>query len=174
MDEEGATPLSDEQITAFIADPATITTHEIALEVVACLDIEIADIQAQIDAAQIRYASVEMPKDTENWIRRAAYAAAMRRNERHRVMQRDKEIRGTKGVAQTPPEDKRLKREANLLKQQRLLEETQARRLKQQNERDRLQIEREKVAQKRRELEAENLRGRIRELEQQLSSLQPV
>src|SRR5690348_5565519 len=50
----------------------------------------------------------------------------MRRNERHRVMQRDKEIRGTKGHAGTPKDPN--KAEANRLKQARLMVEAETRR----------------------------------------------
>lgn len=117
--------LSEDAITALIADPALISSHEIALEVLDCLDCEIADIQTQIDAAQIESNAKPLSADRQAWLRRASYAAAMRRNERHRVMQRDKEIRGTKNAAQMKP---RVDPEAQKLKQARLLAEQETRR----------------------------------------------
>ena len=116
--------LTDDEVTAYISDPATIPTHEAALYVLDTLDAEIAQIQSQIDAAQIRYNNATIPAETEAWLRRAAYAGAMRRNERHRIIQRDKEIRGTK--FQTVPNVE--KKQANLLKQERLKIEAETRR----------------------------------------------
>lgn len=116
--------LTDDQITALIDDPATILTHEIALYVIDTLDAEIAQIQSQIDATQIRYNNATIPAETDAWLRRAAYARAMRRNARHRVMQRDKEIRGTK--FQTAPNVE--KKQANLLRQERLKTDAEMRR----------------------------------------------
>lgn len=163
--------LSDEQVTAFINDPATIATHDEAVEVIDCLDAEIANIQSQVDMAVIEANARPLNEDRQSWLRRATYACAMRRNERHRVMQRDKEIRGTKGSAGNSAADKSAKREANLVKQQRLLEETTIRRIAKENSRTQLQIERERVAVRRRELESENLHARIRELESKLLML---
>lgn len=117
--------LTDDEITAFIADPATIPTHEIALEVIGCLDEEIANIQTQIDAAMIESNMRPLSEERQAWARRASYAAAMRRNERHRVMQRDKEIRGTKGK---PGQKDPNKAEAGKLKQERLKLEAETRR----------------------------------------------
>ena len=116
--------LTEEEITALIADPALISAHEIALEVLDCLDSEIANIQAQIDAAQIESNAKPLSADRQAWIRRASYAAAMRRNERHRVMQRDKELRGTKMLASLPRKDP----EAQRIKQERLKMEAETRR----------------------------------------------
>lgn len=144
-------PLSDDQVTAYIADPATIENHEQALEVIETLDAEIASIQAQIDAAAIENNAVQLSPGRQGWLRRAAYAAAMRRNDRHRVMQRDKEIRGTKGNGLTPP--KRTPEE-RLLKQQRLMEEAQARRVAKQADVLKRQAQLEDIALRRRELKA--------------------
>jgi hypothetical protein len=116
--------LDDDTIGRLLDDPALIETHEQAAELIDMLDREIANITAQIEAAEMnRTASTERG---QNWLRRATYARAMRINERIRVRQRDKEIRGTKGPAQTPPSG--LGREESALKQQRLMEEASARR----------------------------------------------
>lgn len=121
--------LSDDEITALIDDPAKIESHEVALEVVAVLDAEIANIQAQVDAAVIEANVRPLSPERQAWLRRATYAGAMRRNERHRVMQRDKELRGVKGNATTEPKHTK---EEKRLKQERLLVEAQDRRLKRQ------------------------------------------
>lgn len=122
-----ALEFSDDQITALIADPLQIANHETAMEVIAVLDAEIADIQAQIDAAMIQATVRPLTPDREAWMRRAAYAAAMRRNDRHKVYQRDKELRGTKGPARTSP-----KKDPSVLlaKQERLKAEADDRREK--------------------------------------------
>jgi hypothetical protein len=117
--------LTDDQITAYIADPATIETHEIAREVIDCLDAEIAGIQAQVDAAMIEANIRPLSEDRQVWVKRASYAAAMRKNSRHRVYQRDKELRGLKGPATMEPKHSK---EEKALKQQRLLVEAEARR----------------------------------------------
>jgi len=116
----------DDEVDRFIADPALIVTHETALEVLAVLDDEIASIQAQVDAAQIESNAKPMSHDRLQWLQRASYAAAMRRNERHKIMQRDKELRGTKNWGGNPPDP--TKKEANLLKQKRLADEVAIRR----------------------------------------------
>lgn len=149
----GGRALSDDDVTRFIADPALITTHEQALEIIEVLDSEIANIQAQIDAAQIESNAKPLSPERAAWLRRASYAAAIRRNERHRIFQRDKELRGTKNFGGNPPDP--TKKEANLLKQQRLTTEAETRKLARQNEHQRLQNEREAIAQKRRELQDE-------------------
>lgn len=117
--------LSEAEITALIADPTLIESHEIALEVLDCLDDEIANIQAQVDAAQIESNAKPLSPDRMRWLQRAAYAGAMRRNERHRVIQRDKELRGTK--ARNTPKDPD-KAASNLIKQHRLATEAETRR----------------------------------------------
>lgn len=123
--QETPAALTDDEITAFIEDPAKIETHEVALEVIAVLDAEIANIQVQVDAAMIEANIRPLSDERQAWLRRASYAGAMRRNERHRVMQRDREIRRVKGVAQMEP---RRSKEEKLLRQQRLLVEGEARR----------------------------------------------
>lgn len=145
--------LSDADLDRFIADPAMIQTHDQAVEVLDALDDEIADIQAKVDACQIEHSAKQMPPETQAWLRRASYAAAMRRNSRHRVMQRDKELRGTKSFGGNPQDP--TKKEANLLKQQRLAGEVEIRRLAKQSEHIRLQNEREALAMKRREFQAQ-------------------
>lgn len=142
-------PLTDDEITALIGDPANIESHEQALEIIETLDTEIANIQVQIDMLAIESNGRALPPERQNWLRRASYAAAMRRNERHRVMQRDKEIRGTKGRAQQEP---KLPNEAKILKQQRLMEEAATRRAAKQADALRSQFALQDVAQRRREL----------------------
>lgn len=142
--------LTDEQITALIADPAKIETHEIALEIIGCLDAEIANIQVQIDAATIEANIRPLSAERQAWLRRASYAAAMRRQERHKVMQRDKEIRGTKGKAFTEP---KRNKEEGLLKQQRLMAEAEARRDKRRAEVLALENQKASIANTRREME---------------------
>jgi hypothetical protein len=145
-----ADELTDDQITAFIDDPATIPTHEIALEVVAVLDAEIAQIQSQVDAATIEANVRPLSAERQAWLRRASYAGAMRRNERHRVYQRDKELRGTKNPGNAPKDPN--KAEANRLKQARLMEEAQARRINKENERTRLSLAQQELDLKRRDI----------------------
>lgn len=143
--------LTDEDITAFIADPATIQTHEQALQIIEVLDAEIAEIQAQVDAAAIESNARPLSPDRQGWLRRASYAAAMRRGHRHRVMQRDKEIRHVKGAAQQQP---KRSPEERLAKQTRLLAEAEARRTAKLAEAAKIRLALEDVAQRRRELKA--------------------
>lgn len=145
--------LSDDDLDRLIGDPALIPTHEVALEVIDALDAEIADIQAKVDACQIEHNAKPMPPETKSWLQRASYAAAMRRNSRHRVMQRDKEIRGCKLFGGNPPDP--TKKEANIIKQTRLAGEVEMRRLAKQSEHLRLQNERETLAHQRRAFQAE-------------------
>lgn len=119
--------LTDDEVTALIEDPAKITTHEIAMHVITVLDSEIASIQAQVDAAIIESNAKPLTEDRQAWLRRASYAGAIRKGQRHRVTQRDKEIRGTKNPANMEP---KVSKEEKLLKHQRLLEEAQARKAK--------------------------------------------
>jgi hypothetical protein len=160
--EQPAPELSDEQIMAMIADPATIPTHEIALEVMAVLDAEIANIQTQVDAATIEANIRPLAPNRMAWLKRASYAGAMRRNERQKIYQRDKELRGMKGRAFTEPKHSK---EEKALKQQRLMIEAEDRRLKRQ-----LAIEKERtrqmeIAQEKRNaplrLEIERLRSEL-------------
>ena len=123
MDEKPT--LTDERITELIDDPTLIDSHEIVLEVLAVLDAEIASIQSQVDAAQIEANARPLSEERQSWLRRACYAGAMRKQVRHRVMMRDKELRGTKGPAQTL--GKKGSPEERLLKQKRLLLEAEAR-----------------------------------------------
>lgn len=144
--------LTDEQITVLIEDPAKIDSHEVALEVVAVLDAEIANIQAQVDAAVIEANVRPLNPERQAWLRRATYAGAMRRNERHRVMQRDKELRGVKGRATTEPKHSK---EEKRLKQERLLIEAQDRRLKRQLAVESERTKQMEIAERRRNYEAE-------------------
>ncbi len=145
--------LSDDDIDRFISDPSLIGSHEQAMQVIDALDDEIANIHAQINAAQFEADLRPLSPDRLDWLKRASYAGAMKRNERHRVMQRDKEIRGIKLWGGTPKDP--TKKEANLLKQQRLADEAASRKLTKQNEYLALQNEREALAQRRREFQAQ-------------------
>lgn len=159
-----ATALTDDDVDRFIADPALITTHEQALEILETLDDEIANIQAQVDAAQIESNAKPLSPDRLAWVQRASYACAMRRNMRHRVMQRDKELRGTKSWGGKPKDPD--KKEANIVKQRRLAGEVEIRRLAKQSDHLRLQNEREALAQKRREFQESSVQpkyARVRE-----------
>jgi hypothetical protein len=144
--EQEPVSLSEDAITALIADPAAIPSHEVALEVLDVLDDEIANIQAQLDQAAAEAISRPLPPDRQAWYKRASYACAMRRNERHRIMVRDREIRNSKLFGGSPKDP-----EAKRLKQARLLEEAQTRKaaklLKVEQEKTR-QME---IAQRRRE-----------------------
>lgn len=155
--------LSENMITAFIADPARIPTHEIALEVLDCLDAEIADIHAQIEAARIESTVKPLSPDRQAWLRRACYAAAMRQNEHRRVMQRDKEIRGTKHAAQMKP---RLDPEAQQMKQGRLLAEQETRR-----DAKRFEVEKQKTLQMQLAAQKRNDAEVIRELRARLLNI---
>lgn len=159
-----AAVITDDELDRMISDPALILTHEQALEVLETLDDEIASIQAQIDAAQIESNAKPMSPDRLRWLQRASYAAAMRRNERHRVMQRDKELRGTKNFGGHPKDP--TKKEANIVKQQRLAVEVEIRRAAKQADLLKLQNESQTLAQRRREFQAQ----REREFERQFVS----
>lgn len=88
--------LSDDEFEAKIKDPSLIKTHEEALSILEDLDMNAADISAQIDAFRIEMVARvgEMPQERLAWLRRASYALAMRRNEREKIMKRDRELRG--------------------------------------------------------------------------------
>ena len=120
--------MDEDEFNKFIDDPSLIETHEKALVILDILDSEIANIQVQLDAARIEANGEPLPPERQAWLKRASYAAAMRRNARLRVYQRDKEIRYVKGKAVTDPKDKEVK----LVKQQRLRAEVEDRRLKRQ------------------------------------------
>lgn len=150
--DELVSELTDDQITALVDDPAKIETHEIALEVLAVLDAEIADIQSQVDAAIIEANARPLPPDRQAWLRRATYAGAMRRNERHKIFQRDKELRGTKNKGHTPKDP--LKAEANKIKQERLREEATVRRKNKELEIEKQRTAQMQIAVQRRELDA--------------------
>jgi hypothetical protein len=115
--------LNDDEFEARLRDPTLITTHDEAIGILDEIDRSLAHIQTQIDAYAIESNGREMPPERQAWLRRAAYAGAMRRNERYRIIQRDKEIRGTKGLAQTPRKDPAI----GIAKQQRLMVEADAR-----------------------------------------------
>lgn len=153
------TALTDEQFQALIADPAQITSHEIALEILDVLDGEIAEIQAQIDQAAVESITKPLTPERQAWLKRASYAAAMRRNERHRVMQRDKEIRGTKFHGGKPKDP-----EVGKLKQARLLEEATVRKAGKQLGTERERTRQMEIAQKRRELRAGMLRSALKDI----------
>lgn len=128
-------PLTDKQITALINDPALIMTHDVAREVLGRLNDEIASIQAQIDAATIEANARPLPSERQAWLIRASYAAAMRKRAHRAVMQRDREIRGTKGPAQTPlSPERQAQREVGLAKNVRLKAEAEARVAKRQHQ----------------------------------------
>ncbi len=145
--------LSDDAVTSFISDPATIPTHEIALEILLVLENEIASIQAQVDAAVIESNIRPLSEERMAWLHRATYAGVMRRNERHRVIQRDKEIRSIKNGSGTPRNDPD-KREANRLKQERLMAEAETRRIAKKLAMQEAANKTAKIAQQRRELAA--------------------
>lgn len=161
--EATAPTLTDDQITALIDDPAKIETHEQALTVLDCLDAEIANIQAQVDAAVIEANARPLASERQAWLRRATYAGAMRRNERHRVMQRDKELRGTKRPGIMPGSKTK---EEKLAKQQRLLAEAEARKAAKQAEIERQKTQQMDLAQRRRELDFATLRAALTECAQ--------
>lgn len=160
MDDAQPIELTDDQVTGFIADPATIPDHDHAIQVLDCLDAEIASIQAQIDQAVAESMIRPLTEDRQAWLKRASYAAAMRRNERHKVFMRDKEIRGTKfQQRQKSPDETEVKR----LKQVRLMEEAQTRReiaaskRAQHNVRmEEIRTQQMEIAQRKRELAAQN------------------
>lgn len=139
--------LTEDQIDALIKDPATIPDHETALELMAILDHEMAGIQAQVDAKAARYNGRPMPDIEEDWLRRATYASAMRKSERHKIYMRDKELRGMKGPAQlgSDPELKANKAKANLIKQERLLAEADIRRIQKKLDLENARIERARL-----------------------------
>lgn len=151
--------LSDERIDAMIADPARIATHDEALELIDILDHDIAHIQTQVDSAQIEANARPLSANRMDWLRRASYACAMKRNQRHRVMQRDKEIRGTKQSGEKPKDP-----ELGKLKQARMLEEAQAKRAAKLAEIEREKTKQLDIAQKNRDLKAGILRSALKDI----------
>lgn len=122
-------PLTDEQVTAYIDDPATIPTHEAALEVMGVLDAEIAEIQAQLDADEIAHSGRARSMERDNWYRRASYARNMKQRDRNAVYKRDREIRHIVGPAMTAKRGKSPEElAAKQAKQDRLKAEAEARR----------------------------------------------
>ena len=95
----------DPALEAAIRDPAQVTSHEQILLFIGMLDLEIASIESQLEMARAEAAIAPLTNYRQDWMRRAAYARSMRWNQRHRLHQRDKELRGVKGPAQTPPKD---------------------------------------------------------------------
>lgn len=140
-----ANALDDNEFEARLRDPSLIATHEEAVAILEELDEEIAHIQMQIDAYSIESNGREMPPNRQAWLRRAAYAGAMQRNHRHRVIQRDKELRGTKYTAHTSQKDPTL----GLAKQQRLSLEAQVKREAAAVKRERNRIALEDMAERR-------------------------
>lgn len=117
--------LSDDQIDEMIRDPLKIETHEQAEEIIDILEREIAGIAVQIDACGIEALARPLSPDRQAWLQRASYAKAMRVNEKDKVHRRDRELRGMFAKVQLSRSEKK---EANLLKQQRLMAEAQNRR----------------------------------------------
>lgn len=140
-----ADALPDDEFEARTRDPSLIATHDEAIVILDEIDEEIAHIQMQIDAYSIESNGREMPPDRQAWLRRAAYAGAMYRNERHRVMQRDKELRGTKSTAHISKKDPAI----GLAKQQRLSLEAQAKREAAAAKREQHRIALEDIAERR-------------------------
>jgi hypothetical protein len=86
----------DDEFEAKVRDTALISTHAEALAMIEEIDMNAADIQAQIDAFRIEMVARvgEMPQHRLDWCRRASCALAMRRVERERILKRDRELRG--------------------------------------------------------------------------------
>lgn len=173
-DQNTAINLDDDAIAELIDDPARIQTHEIALEVISVLDAEIAHIQTQVDAATFEANVRPLSEDRQAWLRKACYAGAMKRSERFRVMQRDKEIRGTKGRAVTEPKHSK---EERALKQQRLLAEVEDRRAKRLLALEEQKTRQMEIAQEKRnrplELEIERTRRSVKEAADYLIEKEP-
>lgn len=134
--------LSDGEISDLIEDPAKIQDHATAIVVIETLESEIAAIQAQLDLAVVRASLRPMSPAAEAWFRRASYAGSLRRRELHRVIQRDRELRGTKGSAVTPP---KRDKEAGRIKQERLLLEAQNRKAALQTKHTELMLEHQRL-----------------------------
>lgn len=118
--------LTDEQIDEMIESPDKIETVEHAREIIDILGQEIADIRAQIDVAEVEAAGQGgLSEPRYAWLQRAAYAKAMRIKSLDKVHKRERELRGLFAQVRLSRAEKK---EANLLKQQRLMVEAQNRR----------------------------------------------
>lgn len=110
---------TDEEYETRLNDPTLIETHEEAVAILGELDGEIAQIQGQLDQYAVEAQTRAMTDDRQAWFRRASTACGYKRGSRHRVIMRDKEIRGMKRLNSQPKKDPALK----LVKQERLLAE---------------------------------------------------
>lgn len=149
----------EEKYLEFIQNPAAIDTHELALEVMEAINQSIASIDAQLDASAILAGNRKLRNEEEDWVRRACFALAMKKRDYHKVFQRDRELRGTKGKAQT--EANKDKYAANLLKQERLKAEAEERRVTKQHKFEEMQIKRLELEQKARETKLEITRLKL-------------
>lgn len=138
-----------------VANPLLIETKEMAQEVLNWLNREIANIDAQLDAAAIQAGQREMPESKADWLRRACYAVAMKKRDYHKIYQRSRELRGIKGPSQTEPSHTK---EEKALKHQRLLVEAETRRTAKQLQYQQAKNREAELAQKKRETELELLK----------------
>lgn len=111
-------------IDGWIKNPETIETRDIAKECMEILDSEIAGIKTQLEVARIEAGMSPLPPDRQDWVRRAAYALAMREKDRGAVWRRDMELRKIKGLARTAKKDPAV----GLAKQARMQAEAEGRR----------------------------------------------
>ncbi len=116
--------LSDDDYEARIADTALIATHAEACAILVELDSNIAHIQTQIDLFATEATGRAMPENRRDWLRRAAYACAIQRSQRHRVLARDRELRNS-SIVQKAKKD----REERMAQQARLTVEAEGRKL---------------------------------------------
>lgn len=148
-------PLTDDEIETLINRPDQIESREQGWEIIEIIDAEIANIDAQIAVAESEGRISPLSEDRRDWLRRAAYARAMKANERDRVYRRCKYFRFMKGPDnQESTEAAKTKAEANRIKQERLKIEGEAKRLKRANEAETIRLEQMKIAQLKREIKA--------------------
>jgi hypothetical protein len=110
-----------------LRDTSLIATREECLDIVTQLDHAIASIQRQIDVFNIKNDGLVLHPDQEDWLQNAAYACAMKKNQRHKVMMRDREFRNVKFQQHNDPALKLAKQEKHIAKNERMKAEAEAR-----------------------------------------------
>lgn len=132
--------LSDDAITAMIDDTASILDHATAAAIIDLLDREVASIRTQISAAEIAAGNRPLTEEAQAWAKRAAYAAAIKGQQRQRVERRDKELRGLRRPPAEPKSDatKLAQAEEGRAKQERLRIEAETQRARIEERRERL------------------------------------
>jgi hypothetical protein len=126
--------LSDEEFEDRLIDTSLIKTHEECVSILNELDADIAAIQSQIDVYELSTSGRLLPQERTDWAKRATFACAIKRSQRHRVMMRDRELRPK--PQPSPKKDQSLQ----IAKQERLKSEVDDRKEKRALEARRLHL----------------------------------